>query len=104
MTLRLLNDNIIVRPIAREKIGLIELPESLKDDNNVGGPKYYYVMLAGPGKRNKKGIVIPLEVEYGDRVIVQSYTKGVTHADLPDGDVIITADQILMVLPKVEPS
>lgn len=99
-----MNDRVIVRRIPREKIGLIELPESLKDDNNTGGVKYYFVMLAGPGKRNKKGIVIPLEVGYGDRVAVHSYTKGTEDVNLPNGDMIITADQILMVLPKVEPS
>jgi co-chaperonin GroES (HSP10) len=104
MNIQLLRDHVIVRPIPREQIGLIELPESLKDDNNVGGAKLYWVMLAGPGKRNKKGIVIPLECEYGDRVWVHSYTKGVEVVGLPHGDVIITYDQILMVLPKVEPS
>lgn len=104
MNIRLLNDNVIVRPIPRERIGLIELPEWTKDDNNVGGPKLYWVMAVGPGRRNKKGIVIPVECEYGDRVWVHSYTKGAQHAGLPDGDVIITADQILMVIPKVESS
>ena len=103
MNIRLLNDNLIVRPIPREQIGLIELPPSLADDNNVGGAKLYWVMLTGPGKRNKKGIVIPIECEYGDRVWVHSYTKGAHLVGLPEGDVIISADQILMVLPKGEP-
>ena len=104
MNLRLLHDNIIVRPIPREKIGVIELPESLKDDNNVGGPKVYWVMATGPGRRNKKGIRIPTEVEYGDRVICHSYTKGTQDVNLPNGDLIITSDQILLVLPKATPA
>jgi len=104
MNIRLLGDRLIVRPIPREQVGLIELPPSLKDDNNVGGAKLYWVMLTGPGKRNKKGILIPIECEYGDRVWVHSYTKGVVDVNLPEGDMIIDADQILMVLPKVEPS
>jgi len=103
MNIRLLNDNVIVRPIPREQIGMIQLPEWTKDDNNVGGAKLYWVMAVGPGRRNKKGIVIPVECEYGDRVWVHSYTKGAEHVGLPEGDVIITADQILMVLPKAAP-
>jgi co-chaperonin GroES (HSP10) len=104
LNIRLLGDRLIVRPIPREQIGLIELPQSLKDDNNVGGAKLYWVMVTGPGKRNKKGIVIPIEAQYGDRVWCHSYTKGVEDVNLPNGDMIITADQILMVLPRVEPS
>jgi co-chaperonin GroES (HSP10) len=104
VNIRLIGDRIIVRPIPREKIGVIELPESLKDDNNVGGPKVYWVMATGPGRRNKKGIRIPTEVEYGDRVICHSYTKGIEDVNLPNGDVIITADQILLALPKATPA
>lgn len=94
-----MGDRLIVRPIAREKIGVIELPESLKDDH-INGPKVYWVMVVGPGKRNKKGRVIPLEVEYGDRVICHSYTKGAEEFSNPWGDLLITSDQILLVLPK----
>lgn len=104
MNIQLLRDRVIVRPIPREQIGAIELPQSLKDDFNVGGAKLYWVMLTGPGRRNKKGVVIPLELAYGDRVWVHSYEKGQEVVGLPHGDVIITADQVLMVLPKVEPS
>ena len=100
--IRLLGDRLIVRPIPFEKQGLIEFPDSLKDDNNVGGPKLYWVMLTGPGKRNKKGGRSPVECAYPDRVILHSYTKGVEHAELPEGDVIVTADQILLVLPAKE--
>jgi co-chaperonin GroES (HSP10) len=103
MQIRLLNDKLIVRPIPREQIGAIELPESLKDEH-INGPKLYWVMLTGPGKINKKGIRIPIECEYGDRVILHSYTKGVQEANLPKGDVVVTADQILLVLPKTEPA
>jgi len=102
MNIRLIGDRLIVRPIPREKIGVIELPESLHD-SHINGPKVYWVMLVGPGRRNKKGKVIPMEVEFGDRVICQSYTKGADEFKNPYGDLMITADQILLVLPK-EPS
>lgn len=102
MNIRLLGDRVIVRPIPREYIGAIELPQSLKDDFNVGGAKLFYVMLTGPGKKNRKGIVVPLEMSYGDRVYVHSYEKGQEVVGLPHGDVIIMADQVIMVLPKVE--
>lgn len=100
MNLRLLNDNLIVRPIPRERIGLIELPAWSSDDNNVGGVKVYWVMAVGPGRKTKKGVRVPIECEYGDRVYVHSYTKGAQHCGLPHGDVVISADQILMVIPK----
>lgn len=100
LPIRLLGDRLIVRPILFQKSGLIELPPSLTDQNNVGGPKLYWVMLTGPGRLNRRGLRIPVECEYGDRVILHSYTKGVEHAGLPDGDVIVSSDQILLVLPK----
>jgi len=102
MNIRLLGDRLIVRPIPREQIGMIQLPAFTKDDNNVGGAKLFWVMVAGPGKRNKKGVLIPVEAQYGDRVWCHSYTKGPMEANLPNGDMIITADQILMVLPRGE--
>lgn len=102
INIQLLGDRLIIRPIPQAKLGLIELPESLKDDNNVGGPKVYWVMATGPGRRTKKGVLVPVECEYGDRVICHSYTKGVEHVGLPHGDVIIASDQILLVLPKEE--
>jgi co-chaperonin GroES (HSP10) len=98
--IKLLGDRLIVRRIPYAKTGLIEFPQSLQDDNNVGGSKLYWVMLTGPGRRTKKGIRVPIECDYGDRVILHSYIKGVDHVSLPEGDVIVTADQILAVLPK----
>ena len=100
--IRLLGDRLIVRPIPFEKSGLIEFPDSLKDDNNVGGPKLYWVMAVGPGRRTRKGAVIPVGCDYPDRVVLHSYTKGAEHVGLPEGDVIVTADQILLVLPAKE--
>jgi len=99
MNIRLLGDRLIVRPIPRTKSGMIELPQSLHD-SHVNGPKEYYVMVVGPGRRTRKGVLVPPECEYGDRVICHAYDKGPEVVTLPFGDMIVTNDQILMVLPK----
>jgi len=103
INIRLLGDRLIVRPIPFEQVGAIELPNNLKDDH-VNRPKLYWVMVTGPGRKNRKGVVIPIECQYGDRVILHSYTKGVEDVNLPHGDVIVTEDQILLVLPKASPA
>lgn len=77
--------------------GKIVLPQIALDDINTGGPKEYRVLEVGPGKNNRKGVLIPIECAPGDKVICHSYTTG--SIDLPDGSSIITDDQILAVIP-----
>ena len=77
--------------------GGIHLPAICEDDNNTGGPKEYRVLAVGPGKRNHKGVVIPIECGPGDRILCHSYTTGVT--ELKDGRLVLTDDMILAVIP-----
>ena len=78
--------------------GLVALPAISMDDHNTGGPKEVLIISVGPGKKNKKGVLIPIECEPGDRAIIHSYTSG--PQPLPNGDMIITDDLILAVIPK----
>ena len=89
----------VIRPTYNHD-GVIQLPPVLLDDNNTRGPKEYRVLAVGPGKVNKKGILIPIECEPGDRLIVQSYTVG--EELLADGTALITDDMIIAVIPKHE--
>lgn len=98
MNLTLTSNHLLVEPVARERIGSIHLPDQLKDDDNIGGPKEYWVHLVGPGRVTRKGVRIPIEAQPGDRVICQSYTDGPKPFD--GRAFVITEDQILMVIPR----
>ena len=95
---RILGNRALVRKIdAPTTAGGIYLPESARDDHNVGGPKVYEVMGVGPGAMIK-GRRRPLECQPGDRVICQSYLTG--PIELEHDHLIITGDQILAIIPK----
>jgi len=96
--IRPLGNRIIVRRIVPQQLGSIHLPESLKDDFNIGGPKEYLVMAVGPGKRDKKGNYRRSEVRTGDRVICHSYTAG--PQELGNGDFYITDDIVIAIVPN----
>lgn len=98
---RMLGNHLLVRRLPQVQIGVIVLPSAFDDDNNTGGPKLYRVLATGPGRRNRKGVLIPIECAPGDRIICHSYTAGVADVKLTDGQFILTADQILLVLPKI---
>lgn len=98
--MKLLSNHLLAERLTAERIGRIVLPESLKDDANVGGPKLWRVLGVGPGRRNKKGHVLPIECAPGDRILTHSYTTG--PMELPGGRAILTDDQILAVFPRKE--
>lgn len=99
MNLRLTSNHLLVEPVPRDKLGSIHLPDQLKDDHNIGGPKEYWVHLVGPGRLTRKGVRIPVEAQPGDRVVCLSYTEGPKPFD--GKAFIITEDQVLLILPKI---
>ena len=98
---RLLGNRLLVRRLNRPtSIGGIFIPETMRDDENIGGPKEYLVCGVGPGLTNRKGLLIPIPVNCGDRVICHSYFTGAIEIpDVPEM-FIITADQVLAVIPN----
>jgi co-chaperonin GroES (HSP10) len=100
--MKLLNNNILCERVKlpTNPNSKIILPPVALDDNNTGGAKEFRVLAVGPGRRNRKGIVIPVECEPGDRFIAQSYTQG--PVEVAPGKFILTDDMILAVLPKGE--
>lgn len=98
--MRLLNNNILCERVKlpTNPNSKIVLPPIAQDDNNTGGPKEYRVIAVGPGRKNRKGVLIPVECEPGDRFIAHSYTQG--PAEVGPNQFIMNDDMILMVLPK----
>ena len=66
MKFRPLHDRVVVRRLdAEEKTaGGIIIPDTAKEK-----PQEGEVVAVGPGARNEKGEVVPLEVKAGDRIL-----------------------------------
>jgi chaperonin GroES len=86
-----LGNNVIVKPIAEEektKSGLI-IPDTAKEKPHEGE-----IIAAGPGKVNKTGQLMPMDVRVGDRVIYAKYTgseikiEGEKYLIMPESDIL----------------
>ena len=66
MQFRPLHDRVVVRRIEEDKRtpGGIIIPDTAKEK-----PQQGEVIAAGPGARDEKGVVQPLDVKAGDRVL-----------------------------------
>ena len=84
MDLQPLGDRLIVEPLEEEETtssGIV-LPDTAKEK-----PQRGRVLAVGPGARNDKGEVVPMEVAVGDEVIYSKY--GGTEIKLGADDVLI---------------
>ncbi len=70
MKIRPLQDRIIVKKAEKEKKteGGIILPEGQKDPTSQGE-----VVAVGPGRRNEKGVLLPMDVKVGDIIFFSQY-------------------------------
>ncbi|MCF7885116.1 MAG: co-chaperone GroES [Candidatus Marinimicrobia bacterium] len=70
MDVKPLGDRVLVKPVETEEktSGGIYVPDSAKEK-----PQKGEVVAVGPGKRNKDGDRIPLDVKKGDKVIYGKY-------------------------------
>lgn len=70
ITLKPLGNRVVVEPIEEEEItaGGIVLPETAKEK-----PQKGKILSVGPGERNDKGEVVPLDVKEGDTVLFAKY-------------------------------
>lgn len=91
-------NHLLVEEEEPQHIGGIFLTKKLKMDLMLGRPRVFRVLSVGPGRTTRKGVLLPIECEPGDRIITHSHTEG--PMDLKDGKHIITADQILAVMPR----
>ncbi len=86
-----LNDRILVQPQeeATDKIGNIYVPDSAKEK-----PQEGTIVATGPGKKDKNGKTIALEVSVGDKVLYGKYSgteikvDGETYLMMYESDVL----------------
>ncbi len=66
MKFRPLHDRVVIRRLTSEEktSGGIIIPDTVQEKPSEGE-----VIAAGPGARNEKGVLTPLDVEPGDRVL-----------------------------------
>ena len=84
MNLQPLGDRLIVEILEEEEITVsgIVLPDTAKEK-----PQRGRVLAVGPGSRNDKGELVPMEVAEGDEIIYSKY--GGTEIKLGTDDVLI---------------
>ncbi|MGQ9495454.1 MAG: co-chaperone GroES [Thermoanaerobaculaceae bacterium] len=96
MTIRPLNDRVLLRRIEPEEVikGGIIIPDTAKEK-----PQEAEVIAVGPGRLDDSGKRVPIEVKKGDRVLIGKYSG----TDIKIGDdeyVIVREDEILGVIEK----
>lgn len=91
-TVKLLGNRVLVAPLpqATKSAGGIHLAQRYQDDQ-----MQFRVLAVGPGKANKKGVLVPPEVKPGDQIVAGLYH---THTILEDGRRVIDASEILAVV------
>lgn len=70
MQIQPLQDRVLLKPVAKEtvtKSGIV-LPESKER------PQLYEVVAVGPGKENKDGKLVKIDLKPGDKVISGQYS------------------------------
>jgi chaperonin GroES len=100
MKFRPLHDRVVVRRIdAEEKTaGGIIIPDTAKEK-----PQEGEVVAVGPGGRNEKGELVPLELKAGDRILFGKWSG--TEVKLDGEDLIIMKESdILGVIEGVKTS
>ena len=91
---RMTGNNMLCAPTGRaERTGRIFRAEAYSDDQT-----QYYVLAVGPGRRTRKGEIIPPIVKPGDKVLCQMHFS---HHTLEDGTnrKIINCDQVIAIIP-----
>jgi chaperonin GroES len=81
MKFRPLHDRLLVRRIEEDTktAGGIIIPDTAKEK-----PMQGEVLAAGPGARNEKGEIVPLDVKVGDRVVFGKWSGSEVRMDNED--------------------
>jgi chaperonin GroES len=93
---RPLHDRILVRRIEEKETakGGIIIPDSAKEK-----PQEGVVVAVGQGKKNDKGVRIPLDVKVGDRILWSKYSGTDLPIKIDDEDyLIVREEEVLAVL------
>ena len=91
MKIRPLQDRILVRRVQEEEKtkGGIIIPDSAKEKPSEGE-----VIAVGPGARNDKGEIVPVEVKAGDRVLFGKWSG--TEVKIDGEDLLIMKESDIM--------
>jgi chaperonin GroES len=95
LNVRPLDDRVVVEPLEAEEktAGGILLPDTAKNK-----PQRGKVLAVGPGKLNKKGEHIALDVKVGDTVLFTSWAGDEFKAANRDEVLLMRVDDILAVV------
>ncbi|MBD3226023.1 MAG: co-chaperone GroES [Caldithrix sp.] len=94
MNIKPLHDNVLIEPVSDEEktAGGIIVPDTAKEKNMKGK-----VVAVGPGRVNKEGQRLPLDVKQNDIILHAKYSG--TEIKIEDKEyLIIKEDDILAVL------
>ena len=91
MQFRPLHDRVVVRRIEEDKRtpGGIIIPDTAKEK-----PQQGEVIAAGPGARDEKGVVQPLDVKAGDRILFGKWSG--TEVKIDGEDLLIMKEADIM--------
>jgi chaperonin GroES len=91
MKFRPLHDRVVVRRIEEDEktSGGIIIPETAKEK-----PMQGEVLAVGPGERNEKGQITPLDVKAGDRILFGKYSG--TEVKMDGDDLLIMKESDIM--------
>ncbi len=91
MNFRPLHDRIVVRRVEEEgrTSGGIIIPDTAKEK-----PQQGEVIAVGPGARDEKGSMIPMDVKAGDRVLFGKWSG--TEVKLDDQELLIMKEADIM--------
>ena len=95
MNIRPLHDRVLVKRLEEQETtkGGIIIPDTAKEKPSEGE-----VIAAGPGARDDKGVVQPLDVKVGDRILFGSYAgtdikeEGKEYLILDESEILAVVD------------
>jgi chaperonin GroES len=94
MQIRPLSDHILIEPIKEEektKTGIL-LPDTAEKER----PEQGRVIAVGPGKKNKKGEYISLDVKPGQKVLFTKY--GPNEIKIEDKEYLIAKEEDILAI------
>jgi chaperonin GroES len=96
MKIRPLQDRILVKRVAEEEKtkGGIIIPDSAKEKPSEGE-----VVAVGAGKVNEKGVVRPIDLKTGDRILFGKYSGNEVKIDGVE-HLLLREDEVLGVIEK----
>ena len=94
MKIKPISDHILIEPMKEEektKTGIL-LPDTAEKER----PEQGKIIAVGPGKKDKQGKVIPLEVKVGDRILFTKY--GPNEIKVEDKEYLIAKEEDILAI------